>query len=120
MEIFILIGVLVLGLSYAILPQIFSLGLDDREPPAEPERERKLREEKEKWIQGIVDLETEYELGNLAKNEFQERRRQYKQRAILAHQKLQHLKESGEKSREEDTLGEQIEGSIEKKKSELA
>jgi len=118
MEIVILIAVIVLGLSYAFLPQIFSLGLDDREPAARPGEQRSLEEEKEKWIQGIVDLETEREVGNIEEKEFKQLRNRYKKRAILAHQKLQHTEAPEDDA--DTSVDERIEASIEDKRSELA
>ncbi len=120
MELLILIAVIVLGLGYAFLPQILSLGLDDRAPEQGSREAQALREEKEKWIQGIVDLETEREVGNIEEDEFQRLRTVYKKRAVLAQQKLQHLDSDGDEPGDDQTTADRIERSIERKKSELA
>lgn len=115
-----LIAVLVLGLGYALLPQVYSLGLDDREPVAEGMQVKRLREEKEKWIQGILDLDTEWEVGNLEEDEYHSLRRQYKRNANEALQTLEQLEAEVDEDVREQDLDEAIEASIEEKKEQFS
>jgi hypothetical protein len=117
-----LISVLVVGLGYALIPQIFSLGLDDREPPVEQRRIKELREEKQKWVQGVLDLDTEWEVGTLEESEYRKLRETYKRKAIRALRELKALTEKTDEGKESDNknLDEEIEASILEKKEQIS
>lgn len=119
-ELTVFVAILVLGLGYALLPQIFSLGEHDVEPPVEQRRIRKLREKKQKWIQGILDLDTEWELGNLEEQEYRTLRTKYKRKATEVLGELQQLTEEIETGDEQEDLDQSIEVSIEEKKKQLS
>ena len=119
-ELTMFVAILVVGLGYALLPQIFSLGEHDVEPPVEQRRIRKLREKKQKWIQGILDLDTEWELGNLEEQEYRTLRTKYKRKATEVLGELQQLTEEIETGDEQEDLDQSIEVSIEEKKKQLS
>jgi hypothetical protein len=119
-ELSVFVAILVVGLGYALLPQIFSLGEHDVEPPVEQRRIRKLREKKQKWIQGILDLDTEWELGNLEEQEYRTLRTKYKRKATEVLGELQQLTEEIETGDEQEDLDQSIEVSIEEKKKQLS
>ena len=119
-ELSVFVAILVVGLGYALLPQIFSLGEHYVEPPVEQRRIRKLREKKQKWIQGILDLDTEWELGNLEEQEYRTLRTKYKRKATEVLGELQQLTEEIETGDEQEDLDQSIEVSIEEKKKQLS
>ncbi len=120
LELLLLVAVLVLGLGYALLPQIFLLGSSDVEPPVEKRKIRELREQKQKWVQGILDLDTEWELGNLEEQEYRTLRAKYKRKATEALSELQQLTEAMEAEKERNKLNRSIEASIAEKKKQLS
>lgn len=120
LELTLFVAILVVGLGYALLPQMFSLGEHDVEPPVERRRIRKLREKKQKWVQGILDLDTEWELGNLEEQEYRTLRTKYKRKATEVLGELQQLTEKIDSGEEQDDLNQSIEASIEAKKKQLS
>ncbi len=122
LEYLLLISVLVVGLGYALIPQVFSLGLNDREPPVERQQIKELREEKQKWVQGILDLDTEWEVGNLEESEYRRLRKTYKRKAVRALRELKRLRETADDAEDphKAALDEEIEASIQEKKKQIS
>lgn len=90
-----------LSAAYLVFPLLKASGLDDREPESEENYLIKLRERLESVYQGLEDLKTERDLGNINEEEYGEMRNRYQKKAEKLRERLRQQGADRIPSREE-------------------